>query len=231
MSTAIITTSPELAETQTRDERRAAREFDPYHEWLGIAPHEYPITYYRLLGLADFESNPAAINNAADRQLAFLKSVRTGPRGAMAEQLMQEVTKARLLLLAPGERDEYNRALYAEAQIAAERAEHLAEIATAAPPVTYDSASELGSELESDESAPEIIRQPPRAYGHSTYGHSPYRHSPSYRSRRMRFRQRRRTSLFAEASKIMIGGIAGIALGAMALYHFAPDALWHLLGH
>jgi hypothetical protein len=82
--------------------------FDPYHEWLGISPRERPITLYRLLGLAPFEQDEAAISNAADRQLVFLRQVRTGPRGAAAEDLIRQVSEARNTLLDPHARSEYN---------------------------------------------------------------------------------------------------------------------------
>ncbi len=39
--------------------------FDPYHQWLGIPPHEQPPHFYRLLGLQRFESDPIVIGNAA----------------------------------------------------------------------------------------------------------------------------------------------------------------------
>ena len=33
-------------------------QFDPYSEWLGLPAGRRPPTYYELLGLAAFESNP-----------------------------------------------------------------------------------------------------------------------------------------------------------------------------
>ena len=35
-------------------------EFDPYHQWLGIAPSDQPPNHYRLLGLQLFEPNADA---------------------------------------------------------------------------------------------------------------------------------------------------------------------------
>ena len=32
--------------------------FDPYHDWLGIAPKDQPPNHYRLLGVDLFEANP-----------------------------------------------------------------------------------------------------------------------------------------------------------------------------
>ena len=42
--------------------------FDPYHNWLGIPPHEQPPNFYRLLGVVLFESTAEVIEQAADRQ-------------------------------------------------------------------------------------------------------------------------------------------------------------------
>ena len=41
-------------------------QFDPYHHWLGIQPHEHPVNHYRLLGLVCFESDMTLIRKAAD---------------------------------------------------------------------------------------------------------------------------------------------------------------------
>ena len=39
--------------------------FDPYWEWLEIPAEDQPPSYYRLLGLEDFEDDLAAIDAAA----------------------------------------------------------------------------------------------------------------------------------------------------------------------
>ena len=54
--------------------------FDPYYQWLGIPPHDQPPTHYRLLGLVPFESNDNVIDSAANRQMAHLKTMTTGPQ-------------------------------------------------------------------------------------------------------------------------------------------------------
>ncbi|MBC7354407.1 MAG: hypothetical protein H5U08_18785, partial [Thermogutta sp.] len=70
--------------------------FDPYHVWLGIPPHERPISYYRLLGLRPFESDPQVIEAAVDQRLAFLRTKTTGPHASYAEQLINQIVQARL---------------------------------------------------------------------------------------------------------------------------------------
>ena len=47
--------------------------FDPYHKWLGIPPEQQPASHYRLLGIAEFESDADVIDTAA----AFLNLSRT----------------------------------------------------------------------------------------------------------------------------------------------------------
>ena len=53
-------------------------EFNPYREWLSIPVSELPPNYYRLLGLALFESEDSVIEKAADRQMAFVRMFQTG---------------------------------------------------------------------------------------------------------------------------------------------------------
>ncbi len=52
--------------------------FDPYYHWLGIPPDEQPPTHYRLLGIQALESNRQVIQNAADRQMAHLRTFASG---------------------------------------------------------------------------------------------------------------------------------------------------------
>ena len=61
----------------------ATSEFDPYQQWLGIAPHERPADHYRLLGLPRFETDVERIARAADERMALVRSYQTGPRGSL----------------------------------------------------------------------------------------------------------------------------------------------------
>ena len=78
-----------------------AKDFDPYHKWLGIAPEERLPTHYRLLGLNLFESDPDVIEAAADRQMTYLQEVSQGSEVEQAQKLLAEVAEARLCLLNP----------------------------------------------------------------------------------------------------------------------------------
>ena len=44
--------------------------FDPYLQWLGIRDAQRPPNHYRLLGVAQLESDTDVISSAADRQMA-----------------------------------------------------------------------------------------------------------------------------------------------------------------
>ncbi len=52
--------------------------FDAYRKWLGIPREEQPPNHYRLLGIGLFESDVDVISNAADRQMAHVRSFQTG---------------------------------------------------------------------------------------------------------------------------------------------------------
>lgn len=73
--------------------------FDAYHKWLGIPPAEQPPHHYRLLGVAKFEDDADVIAAAADRQMAHVKSFAAGPRAAESQSLLNELARARVVLL------------------------------------------------------------------------------------------------------------------------------------
>ncbi|MGA2621400.1 MAG: protein kinase [Thermoguttaceae bacterium] len=89
----------------------ARTEFDPYHQWLGISPEEQPPHHYRLLGLKLFESSPAAIQNAADRQMAHLRTFQSGKRAALSQRLLNELAAAKLCLLKAEKKAAYDEQL------------------------------------------------------------------------------------------------------------------------
>lgn len=85
--------------------------FDPYREWLGIEPQEFPVDHYRLLGLPRFESDVARIQSAADQRMALIRSNQTGPRGSHAHKLLNELSAAKLCLLSPAAKVQYDKTL------------------------------------------------------------------------------------------------------------------------
>jgi hypothetical protein len=74
-------------------------EFDPYHKLLGIAPREQPPDHYRLLGVDTFEDDPEVIEASANRQMTYLQGLASGPNVEHVQQLLNEVSRARVCLL------------------------------------------------------------------------------------------------------------------------------------
>lgn len=87
------------------------RPFDAYHVWLGIPPGEQPPDHYRLLGIPLFERDPDVIEQAAERQTAFLRQMETGPHGETVRRILREVAQARATLLNPATRATYDEVL------------------------------------------------------------------------------------------------------------------------
>lgn len=86
--------------------------FDPYYTWLGIPPDEQPPNHYRLLGLRLFEDHVDAIHNAADRQMAYLRTFQTGPHSALSQKLLNEVAAARVCLSSVEKKAAYDAMLW-----------------------------------------------------------------------------------------------------------------------
>lgn len=87
--------------------------FDSYHIWLGIPPEDQPPNHYRLLGLMPFESNPDAIQNAADRQMIHLRTFQTGKHSEYSQRLLNEVAAAKICLLNGPKKSAYDAQLRA----------------------------------------------------------------------------------------------------------------------
>jgi hypothetical protein len=85
--------------------------FDPYREWLGIEPHEQPADFYRLLGVARFETDLSRLAAALDQRMALVRSFQTGPRGIYTQRLLNELSAARIALLSPPSKAAYDAAL------------------------------------------------------------------------------------------------------------------------
>ena len=89
-------------------------DFDPYYKWLAIPPAEQPPNHYRLLGLVMFEADVDVISAAADRQMAHVRSYQHGPQSERSQQLLNEISQARLTLLRPDTKSQYDAQLRAK---------------------------------------------------------------------------------------------------------------------
>jgi hypothetical protein len=108
--------------------------FDPYLEWLGIPPAERPVHHYRLLGLATFESDSRAIQAAADRLMAHVRTFQTGRRASHSQRLLTEISAAKLCLLDADTRAMYDAVLRGQLAAANRTAPALRDERLAIPP-------------------------------------------------------------------------------------------------
>ena len=85
--------------------------FDPYFKWLGIPKADQPPHGYRLLGIELFESDGDVISNAADGRMAQVKNFQSGKFAAVSQKLLNEIAAAKVCLLNPQKKAEYDRHL------------------------------------------------------------------------------------------------------------------------
>ena len=86
-------------------------ELDPYRKWLSIPPEQQPPDHYTLLGIARFESDEEVIENAAVRQMAHVRTFQGGQHAALSQQILNELSSARLCLLKDNEKQAYDQQL------------------------------------------------------------------------------------------------------------------------
>ena len=72
--------------------------FDPYQSWFQIPAAEQPPNHYRLLGLKNYESDLAKIDQAVNQRVQFLQDV-AGQNPEASQKLLNEIASARLCLL------------------------------------------------------------------------------------------------------------------------------------
>src|SRR4029079_3085822 len=89
----------------------SADAFDPYYTWLGIPPTQQTPNLYRLLGLQLFEPNLDVIENAADRQMAHVRSYQLGAHAVESQRLLNEIASTRVTLLSAGQKQLYDEQL------------------------------------------------------------------------------------------------------------------------
>src|SRR5436309_11887280 len=85
--------------------------FDPYHKWLGIPKECRPPTHYQLLGITQSEQDPEVIEEAAIRQTTHVRIYQIGPHAAQATRILNEISQARVTLLDPAKRKDYDAGL------------------------------------------------------------------------------------------------------------------------
>jgi len=92
--------------------------FDPYHKWLGIPPKDQPPHHYRLLGIEKYEDDDDVIDAAANRLMAYLHDLGAGSEAAHSQRLLNEISKARIVLLNDEKKAAYDEKLRQETAVA-----------------------------------------------------------------------------------------------------------------
>ena len=85
--------------------------FNPYTQWLGLPPGTQRPNHYVLLGLSPGESDAKKISLAAEQAATRIRSFRPGPQAADWARLLDEVQQAKVALLDPARKAEYDRGL------------------------------------------------------------------------------------------------------------------------
>ncbi len=88
-----------------------SNEFDYYHQLLGIPPSEQPPNHYRLLGVTVFEAESSVINHAAARQMRYVREIASSNFAEISQQLLNELSTAKLCLLDPAKKQDYDNRL------------------------------------------------------------------------------------------------------------------------
>ena len=134
--------------------------FDPYHKWLGIPKAEQPPHHYRLLGIAPFEADPEVIEAAADRQMAYIRQCATGPYTKESQQILNELSAARVCLLNAEKKQAYDSGL--KSRLAAAAVPPQSSTAISRPRVTRIPAARRPplEEAEEDEYPLIVVQQP-----------------------------------------------------------------------
>lgn len=86
-------------------------EFDAYEAWLGISPGHRPPTHYELLGLNAYESDATKIEQAALRRIGKVRQYQIGAHSDLSQEILSQLARARLVLMDPDRRAEYDARL------------------------------------------------------------------------------------------------------------------------
>ncbi len=144
--------------------------FDAYHKWLGIAPKDQPPTHYRLLGIDAFEEDVDVIDAAAQQRIIFVRQCASGPNARESQKLLNEITTARLVLVDPDKKQDYDQQLRRELKLKPPVAASASTPSTkppvrrSVPPEAAPVASPSGAPLATP-AAPPVLEADPDARG------------------------------------------------------------------
>lgn len=185
--------------------------FDPYHQWLAIAADEQPANHYRLLGVRLYEADPNVLQNAADQRMAHLRTFQAGPRGQVSQRLLNEVAAALHCLLTPDLRARYDDELQRE------QCHNQAQAAMAVGAVAVEPRF---SGVSAIALLPHCATMPPPVpaprVSTPVTASQPSRVQVS--SAPVNKRRSESTSAVVAVVKVVVGGVAGLAVGVLFLW-------------
>ena len=196
-----------------------AEAFDPYRQWLGIHKEEQPPHHYRLLGVRIFENELTVIENAADRAMLHLRTLSLGPNSAKAQQLLNEISAAKICLLDLQRKKEYDAQLEAKSR---QSIASLPSLVKSPLPVATVVSSPMQQTPINDllvtpsfqrQLKPQVISRP-----------RPSTPSANRAARNGSFG-------WIEIVKIVVGGFAGIVVAQVILFYALDVDLFGVMGH
>lgn len=107
--------------------------FDPYRDWLHIAPAGRLPTHYELLGLPPFGDDPRKAHAAASERIAHVRKYQAGKHSDVAIRLMNEISQALTCLKDPAAKAAYDSNLRGFATVEDAAAEALFKTAADVP--------------------------------------------------------------------------------------------------
>jgi hypothetical protein len=108
--------------------------FDPYHRWLGISPKDQPPNHYRLLAIDLLEADPEVIRDAAERQMAHVRTYQLGQYVELSQRILNELAGAKACLLDPAKKAAYDASPKVQAQQKAKTSVASVDVQVPAPP-------------------------------------------------------------------------------------------------
>lgn len=121
------------------------REFNPYSSWLEMPASESAPSYYRLLGVDDFESDISAITSGAAAAAAKIRNARPGDQVQAWKKLLDEVAAAEKCLTNDATKAAYDKKLNLKSVISEKT-----------PPSKVEGSPQDGFEMALDELASEL---------------------------------------------------------------------------
>lgn len=207
--------------------------FNPYHKWLGIPPAEQPPNLYRLLGVAAFETDLEVIEYAANRQITHVRSCSIGENAEVAQQILNELTTAKITLLNPAKKLSFDAAMLRAGwelphDSAKQQATSKPSATSSTSTHTPNAASDKDISTSTENSSPRHATQPLAKQA------SPPQRSRPVNATQLNFKVRGQTSSSRKSKKrksntlittlgMVMGGVSGVSIAVLLLWLVAQS--------